>query len=105
MLLWLGVQLPKSAKTRVNYQAIGSGGGIKQISERIVNFGATDAPMTPKELEKAKLTQFPAVIGSIVVAYNIPGVKDEALKLKNSVVADIFAGKITMWNDPGNRSR
>jgi phosphate transport system substrate-binding protein len=90
----------KVTHTRVNYQAIGSGGGIKQISERIVDFGATDAPMTPKELAAAKLMQFPAVIGSIVVAYNIPGVADEKLKLKNSVVADIFAGKITMWNDP-----
>jgi len=89
----------KATKTRVNYQSIGSGGGIKQISERIVDFGATDAPMTPKELDAAKLTQFPAVIGSIVVAHNLPGVADEKLKLKNSVVADIFAGKITMWND------
>ena len=89
----------KATKTRVNYQAIGSGGGIKQISERIVDFGATDAPMTSKELAKANLMQFPAVIGSIVVAHNIPGVGDEKLKLKNSVVADIFAGKITMWND------
>jgi len=90
----------KATKTRVNYQAIGSGGGIKQISERIVDFGATDAPLTSKELAAAKLTQFPAVIGSIVVAHNLPGVADEKLKLKNSVVADIFAGKITMWNDP-----
>ncbi len=90
----------KATKTRVNYQAIGSGGGIKQVSERIVDFGGTDAPMTPKELASAKLLQFPAVIGSIVVAHNLPGVADEKLKLKNSVVADIFAGKITMWNDP-----
>ncbi|MEW5831812.1 MAG: phosphate ABC transporter substrate-binding protein PstS [Campylobacterota bacterium] len=90
----------KATKTRVNYQAIGSGGGIKQVSERIVDFGGTDAPMTPKELAGAKLLQFPAVIGSIVVAHNLPGVADEKLKLKNSVVADIFAGKITMWNDP-----
>ncbi len=89
----------KATHTRVNYQSIGSGGGIKQVSERIVDFGATDAPMTPKELDAAKLFQFPAVIGSIVVAHNLPGVADEKLKLKNSVVADIFAGKITMWND------
>ena len=89
----------KATHVRVNYQSIGSGGGIKQISERIVDFGATDAPLTPKELDAAKLNQFPAVIGSIVVAHNIPGVADEKLKLKNSVVADIFAGKITMWND------
>ena len=53
----------KATKTRVNYQAIGSGGGIKQISERIVHFGGTDAPLTPKELDKAKLLQFPAVFG------------------------------------------
>ncbi len=90
----------KATKTRVNYQSIGSGGGIKQVSERVVHFGGTDAPLTPKELDKEKLLQFPAVFGSIAVAHNIPGVKDEALKLKNSVVADIFAGKITMWNDP-----
>lgn len=89
----------KATHTRVNYQSIGSGGGIKQVSERIVDFGATDAPMTPKELDAAKLWQFPAVIGSIVVAHNLPGIADEKLKLKNSVVADIFAGKITMWND------
>ena len=89
----------KATKIRVNYQSIGSGGGVKQISERIVDFGASDAPMTPKELAAANLTQFPAVIGSIVIAHNLPGVADEKLKLKNSVVADIFAGKITMWND------
>ena len=90
----------KATKTRVNYQSIGSGGGIKQISERVVQFGATDAPLTPAELDKAKLFQFPAVFGALVVAHNIPGVQDEMLKLKNSVVAEIFAGTITMWNDP-----
>lgn len=90
----------KATKTRVNYQSIGSGGGIKQITERVVQFGATDAPLTPKELAASKLWQFPAVFGSLAVAHNIPGVKDEALKLKNSVVAEIFAGTITMWNDP-----
>ncbi|MEA3374294.1 MAG: phosphate ABC transporter substrate-binding protein PstS [Campylobacterota bacterium] len=89
----------KETKTRINYQSIGSGGGIKQISKRIVNFGASDKPLKTKKLNKEKLLQFPAVIGSIVVAHNVPGVKDEALKLKNSVVADIFAGKITKWND------
>jgi len=89
----------KDTKTRVNYQSIGSGGGIKQISKRVVNFGASDKPLATKKLAKKKLLQFPAVIGSIVVALNVPGVKDEELKLKNSVVADIFAGKITKWND------
>lgn len=90
----------KETKNRVNYQSIGSGGGIKQISKRIVDFGASDKPLKTKELNKKKLLQFPAVIGSIVIAHNVPGVADEKLKLKNSVVADIFAGKITKWNDP-----
>ena len=90
----------KETHIRVNYQSIGSGGGIKQITNRIVDFGASDKPLTTKELTKAKLLQFPTVIGAIVVAYNIPGIADEQLKLKNSIVADIFAGKITMWNDP-----
>jgi len=90
----------KDTHSKVNYQSIGSGGGIKQITNRIVDFGASDAPLTTKELEKAKLLQFPAVIGAIVVAYNIPGIADEQLKLTNENVADIFAGKITMWNDP-----
>jgi len=90
----------KETKSRVNYQSIGSGGGIKQISKRIVDFGASDKPLDAKELSQDKLLQFPAVIGSIVVAYNVEGIKDEQLRLKNDVVADIFAGKIPMWNDP-----
>jgi len=89
----------KETRNRVNYQSIGSGGGIKQISKRIVHFGASDKPLKTKKLNKTKLLQFPAVIGSIVIAHHIPGVKDEQLKLKNSIVADIFAGKITKWND------
>ncbi len=89
----------KDTKNRVNYQSIGSGGGIKQITKRIVNFGASDKPLNSKKLAKAKLLQFPAVIGSIVVAFNVDGIADETLKLSNDVVADIFAGKITKWND------
>ncbi|WP_415397424.1 phosphate ABC transporter substrate-binding protein PstS [Sulfurimonas sp. CS5] len=89
----------KDTKNRVNYQSIGSGGGIKQITKRIVDFGASDKPLNSKKLAKAKLLQFPAVIGSIVVAFNVDGIADETLKLNNSIVADIFAGKITMWND------
>jgi len=90
----------KDTKNRVNYQSIGSGGGIKQITKRIVNFGASDKPLNSKKLAKAKLFQFPAVIGSIVIAFNVDGIADETLKLSNDVVADIFAGKITKWNDP-----
>ena len=92
-------QYQKDTKNRVNYQSIGSGGGIKQISKRVVNFGASDKPLKTKKLAKKKLYQFPAVIGSIVVALNVPGIVDEQLKLTNSNVADIFSGKITMWND------
>ncbi|QOY51841.1 phosphate ABC transporter substrate-binding protein PstS [Candidatus Sulfurimonas baltica] len=89
----------KDTKNSVNYQSIGSGGGIKQITKRIVDFGASDKPLNSKKLSEAKLLQFPAVIGSIVIAFNIDGIADETLKLSNEVVADIFAGKITMWND------
>ncbi len=92
-------QYQKETHNKVNYQSIGSGGGIKQISNRIVNFGASDKPLKTKKLTKKKLYQFPAVIGSIVVALNVPGIKDEQLKLTNENVADIFAGKITKWND------
>ena len=86
-------------QNRVNYQSIGSGGGIKQITKRIVNFGASDKPLNSKKLTSSKLLQFPAVIGSIVVAFNVDSIADKTLKLSNDVVADIFAGKITTWND------
>jgi len=89
----------KDTKNRVNYQSIGSGGGIKQITKRVVDFGASDKPLNTKKLSKGKLLQFPAVIGSIVIAFNVDGIADATLKLKNEVVADIFAGKITKWND------
>lgn len=89
----------KDTENLVNYQSIGSGGGIKQISKRVVDFGASDKPLDSKKLAKDKLLQFPAVIGSIVVAFNVDGISDATLKLSNEVVADIFAGNITMWND------
>ncbi len=90
----------KSTKNRVNYQSIGSGGGVKQVVGRIVDFGATDHPLQANELEQHKLLQFPSAIGSIVVVFHLEGVKDGTLRLKNSVVAEIFAGTITRWNDP-----
>ncbi|WP_373071438.1 phosphate ABC transporter substrate-binding protein PstS [Sulfurimonas sp.] len=89
----------KDTKNRVNYQSIGSGGGIKQITKRVVDFGASDKPLNAKKLSDGKLLQFPAVIGSIVIAFNVDGISDATLKLKNEIVADIFAGKITKWND------
>lgn len=93
----------KATGNQVNYQSIGSGGGIKQISKRNVAFGASDKPLKNEDkkdsLADLKLYQFPAVIGSIVAAVNIPGVKDTELKLSNENLADIFLGKITKWND------
>ncbi|MDD2790214.1 MAG: phosphate ABC transporter substrate-binding protein PstS [Sulfurimonas sp.] len=89
----------KDTKNKVNYQSIGSGGGIKQITGRIVDFGATDEALNTLKLAKDNLFQFPAVIGSIVIAFNVDGIADATLKLSNENVADIFAGKITMWND------
>ncbi len=89
----------KTTGNQVNYQSIGSGGGIKQVSARTVDFGASDKPLKPRQLDRKRLWQFPAVIGSIVVAYNLPGVKDGQLKLENKDVADIFLGKIKYWDD------
>ncbi len=85
--------------TGMNYQSIGSGGGIKQIQAKTVDFGATDAPMHPDELNKSGLTQFPAVIGGVVLVVNIAGIAPGQLKLDNQVLADIYLGKITKWND------
>jgi len=93
-----------AAKTgvRINYQSIGSGGGIRQLSEQTVDFGATDGPMTDDELKRAKggrVLHIPTVLGADAVTYNLPGV-GSGLKLTPDVVADIFLGKITKWNDP-----
>ena len=90
----------KDTNNLVNYQSIGSGGGIKQIAKRTVNFGASDEALDTLELAKDNPFQFPAAIGSIVVAFNVAGIADEKLKLTNENVADIFSGKITTWNDP-----
>src|SRR6059058_3683139 len=90
------------AKTGVglNYQSIGSGGGIKQIQAKTVDFGASDMPLKPEELDKDGLTQFPTVIGGDVPVVNLEGVKPGELKLTGSLLADIYLGKITKWNDP-----
>lgn len=87
-------------KIKVNYQSIGSGGGIKQITEKTVDFGATDEPLSIEELNKQGLIQFPAVIGGVVLVFNIDGVKADELLLTADLVADIFSGKITKWSDP-----
>ncbi len=92
-----------SAKgVKINYQSIGSGGGIKQLSEQTVDFGATDGPMAEDELKNAKggmVLHFPTVLGADVVTYNLPEVK-ESLRLTGELIADIFLGKVTKWNDP-----
>jgi phosphate transport system substrate-binding protein len=90
----------RATGNQLNYQAIGSGGGIKQIQAKTVDFGATDMPLTQAQQDQYGLYQFPTVIGGVVPAINIPGVPSGKLKLPGSVLADIFLGKITMWNDP-----
>lgn len=85
---------------RVNYQAIGSGGGIRQITAKTVDFGASDAPLEQEELNKEGMIQFPVVMGAIVPVVNIPGVKPGAMKLNGKTLADIYLGNIKKWNDP-----
>jgi len=86
---------------KINYQAIGSGGGIRQLSDGTVDFGASDSPMTDGELQKAKggrVLHFPTVIGAVAVVYNVPGVTT-SLQLDGNVLSDIFLGKVRKWND------
>src|ERR1700686_2718958 len=85
---------------QINYQSIGSGGGIPQVLNGTVDFGATDGPMTDEQLSqaKAKILHIPTVLGADVPAYNIPGVSEE-LKFTPEVLAGIFLGKISKWND------
>ena len=86
--------------TQINYQSIGSGGGIRQFTDKTVDFGATDAPMTDQQLAKASgpVLHIPTVLGAVVITYNLPEA-GERLKLSAAVLADIFLGKITNWND------
>lgn len=84
---------------KMNYQSIGSGGGIKQIQNKTVNFGASDKPLTEAELNKDGLMQFPTVVGGVVPVYNIEGVPSTKLRLNGEVLANIFLKKITKWDD------
>jgi phosphate transport system substrate-binding protein len=97
---WMSEYNKLHPSVRINYQSIGSGGGIRQVIARTVDFGATDDPMKPEEAAKAagKLRHIPTTLGAVVVAYNLPGVK--GLKLLPEVVIDIFLGKVKNWNDP-----
>ncbi len=84
---------------KVNYTPTGSGDGIKSITKRMVDFGGSDKPLKPKTLKKKKLYMFPSVVGSIVLAYNIDGVKDGELKLSRAAIDAIFSGKAKFWDD------
>ena len=85
---------------QVNYQSIGSGGGIAQIKAATVDFGSSDAPLKPEELAKYGLAQFPSVIGGVVPIINVAGIAPGALRLDGATLADIFLGRIGKWNDP-----
>src|SRR5205085_251752 len=89
----------KATGTGLNYQSIGSGGGIKQIYSKTVTFGATDAPLTGEELAKRGLAQFPMVMGGIVPVINVPGIKAGELVLDGPTLARIFMGEVKNWND------
>lgn len=90
----------KKTGVRLNYQSIGSGGGIKQIKAKTVDFGASDAPMKPAEMNKFGLMQFPMILGGVVPVVHIKGIGAGQLKLTGSNLADIYLGKIKKWNDP-----
>ena len=89
----------KATGNKINYQSVGSGAGIKQIKAKTVDFGASDMPLKPEELEKEGLQQFPTVIGGVVPVVSVPGIKAGDLRLTGPVLADIFLGKISKWND------
>lgn len=84
----------------LNYQSVGSGAGQNQIRNRTVDFGASDAPMSTEDLEKNQLLQFPTAMGSLVAVIHVPGMERDQLRLTGPVLADIYLGKITKWNDP-----
>jgi len=100
---WVTEFQTQKPEVKIDYQSIGSGGGIKGITQKTVDFGASDAPMNKKELDAVggadKIVQIPTVAGAVVVAYNLPDLQGD-LKLDGPTVADIFLGKITKWNDP-----
>ncbi len=85
---------------QVNYQGIGSSGGIKQIKAKTVDFGGTDAPLSESDLDQAGLVQVPTVMGGVTIVFNLPGIQSGKLKLDGVTAADIFRGAITKWNDP-----
>ena len=97
---WFDAYAKENPGIKFNYQSIGSGGGIRMLSNRTVDLGASDAPMTDQQLSEApgKIFHFPSVMGAVVIAYNLPGFTG-TLRLTGPVIADIFSGKITKWDD------
>src|SRR3954471_6185353 len=89
----------KATGHQINYQSVGSGAGIKQITAKTVDFGASDMPLKDEELNTSGLIQFPTVIGGVVPVINVAGVKPGQLKLTGAVLGDIFLGKVAKWND------
>ncbi len=96
---WTYTYSQQNPDTKVTYQSLGSGAGLNQIKAGTVDFAGTDNPLTLAQQEEAGLTQFPMLTGGVVVIVNLPGVKDGQLKLSRKVLADIFMGNITRWND------
>src|SRR5262249_35406358 len=98
---WFSEYNKLHSDVQINYQPVGSGGGIRQIQAQTVVFGAPDGPMTPDQLQASpsKILHFPTVLGAVVPIYNLPGVTTE-LKFNGAILADIFLGKVTKWNDP-----
>ncbi len=98
---WFSEYGQQHPEVKINYQSIGSGGGIRQVTEGTVDFGASDGPMTDDQLKasKVKLVHIPTVLGAVVPIYNVPGVTQE-LKFSQDAIAGIYLGKITRWNDP-----
>jgi len=90
----------KATNVGLNYQSIGSGGGIKQITSKTVTFGATDMPLTSEDVAKNNFVQFPVINGAVVPILNLPGIKPGELTLDGPTIAQIFLGEITKWNDP-----
>jgi phosphate transport system substrate-binding protein len=98
---WFSEYSQAHPSVKINYQSIGSGGGIRQVTEGTVDFGATDGPMSDQQLSQAKVKvmHIPTVLGAVVPVYNLPGVNKE-LNFSGDVIADIYLGKIAKWNDP-----
>ncbi|HKI61231.1 MAG TPA: phosphate ABC transporter substrate-binding protein PstS [Mariprofundaceae bacterium] len=96
---WWALRYGKQYDTKLLYDAIGSGGGIKRIEGRTADFGASDAPLSQAELDKYGLIQFPTVLGGVVPVIHVPGIPKGTLRLNGSLLADIFLGRISNWND------